>query len=148
MSCTEKFKNELKERGFRFTPQREVILDALHRVQGFTTAEELYEEVRRVEPGLDLATVYRTLELLAELDFVTCIETGKKERLWEFTGAEDPHPHMFCRSCGALVGFEEDELADLRTYLSSRYGFAAATGQLTISGLCRACREREASERS
>jgi len=142
MSCEKKFKEKLKVRGFRLTPQREAILGALHRVSGYTTAEALHERVQDIDPGVDLVTVYRTLELLAELDFVKCIETGRKERLWEFLGEREPHPHLLCRACGKLYSLEENELAGLREHLRQRYGFTATLGQLTVPGLCPQCREK------
>lgn len=141
MSCYEKFRDELRAHGFRLTPQREVVLRALHELpERTTTAEALHERARRRDPGLDLVTVYRTLEVLAEIDFVKCIETGRKERLWEFLGAESPHPHLLCRSCGRLYGVDEEELASLRQYLREQYGFDADLGQVTIPGLCPECR--------
>jgi Fur family transcriptional regulator, ferric uptake regulator len=142
VSCEKVFKEQLKARGFRLTPQREEILEALHQTAGCTTtAEALYERVAGRDPGVDLVTVYRTLELLGNMGFVKCIETGHKERLWEFVGAEHPHPHLLCRVCGELSGLDEDEMAPLRQYLEEHYGFSAAIGQVTIPGLCRRCRE-------
>ncbi len=143
MSCEKKFKDELKDRGFRVTPQREAILEALHQVHGCTTAEALHESIQDRDPGVDLATVYRTLELLAELDFAKCIETGRKKHVWEFLGAEEPHPHLLCRACGKLYGAEERDLAPLRRYLQETYGFEADIGQITIPGLCPKCRRPE-----
>lgn len=145
MSCEKLFKEQLRARGFRLTPQREEILAALHLTRGCTTtAEALHQRVLERDPGVDLVTVYRTLELLSNMGFVKCIETGRKERLWEFVGAEHPHPHLLCRSCGELVGFDEEELAPLREYLEEHYGFGATIGQVTIPGLCRRCRQKEA----
>ena len=143
MSCEKVFKEQLRARGFRLTPQREGILEALHLTQGCTTtAEALYERVLQRDPGTDLVTVYRTLELLATMGFAKCIETGRKERLWEFVGADHPHPHLLCRACGELLGFDAEEMAPLRQYLEEHYGFGATIGQMTIPGLCRRCRER------
>lgn len=142
MSCEQKFKDELRARGFRLTPQREEILEVLHDCHGdTTTAESVYEHVRRRDPHIDVATVYRTLELLAELGFAKCIDTGRKERLWEFLGSEEPHPHLLCRHCGELSGLDPAETEALSEHLRRHYGFTAAIGQLTIPGLCRRCRD-------
>ncbi|NLT43670.1 MAG: transcriptional repressor [Anaerolineae bacterium] len=142
MSCFEKFHELLKERGFRLTPQREAIVEALHQVQGDTvTAERIHELVGQLEPGIDLATVYRTLEMLSQIEFVKSIDSGGKVRLWQFVGAEDPHPHLLCRSCGMLFGVEPAELEQLSGQLRELYGFDIDIGQLTIPGLCPACRQ-------
>jgi Fur family ferric uptake transcriptional regulator len=153
MSCEKKFKDYLRQHGFRLTPQREAVLEALHDLKGCTTtAEQLHEracpaaarnERGQADGGVDLATVYRTLELLAELGFVKCIQTGQKERLWEFLGAEEhPHPHMLCRACGRLTGLEEADVAELRDCLRQRYGFEPSLSDLTIPGLCPECRSK------
>lgn len=141
MSCFEKFHDLLKEHGFRLTPQREAILEALHRVQNeMVTAEQIHELVSEAQPGVDLATVYRTLEMLAEIEFVKSIDTGHKMRLWQFVGAEDPHPHLLCRSCGKLYGLDHDALEGLAAQLRELYGFDVDIGQVTIPGLCPECR--------
>jgi Fur family transcriptional regulator, ferric uptake regulator len=146
LSCEKKFRDALRRRGFRLTPQREAILEALHHAEGCLTAEALHERVCAdpdcASNGIDLATVYRTLELLAAIDFVACIETGHKERLWEFRGDEAPRPHLLCRACGELSTLGEPEVAELTDYLMQRYGFAPSTGQLTIPGLCHKCRDQ------
>ena len=143
MSCEKKFKDYLRQHGFRLTPQREAVLEALHELKGCTTtAEQLHEHARQADGGIDLATVYRTLELLADLGFAKCIQTGQKERLWEFLGAEEhPHPHMLCRACGRLTGLEEADVSELRDGLRRRYGFEPSLGDLTIPGLCPECRQ-------
>lgn len=143
MSCFEKFHDLLKERGFRLTPQREAILEALHQVQSETvTAERIHELVGQAQPGVDLATVYRTLEMLAEIEFVKSIDTGRKERLWQFVGAEAAHAHLLCRSCGRLYGLDGDALAGLAARMRDVYGFDVDIGQVTIPGLCPECRDK------
>jgi len=147
MSCFERFRELLRERGFRLTPQREAILSALHRVQRETvTAERIHELVQQTEPGVDLATVYRTLEMLARIEFVKGIDTGGKVRLWQFVGIEDAHAHLLCRSCGTLFGLEPAEVEPLAEQLRALYGFEVDVGQLTIPGLCPECRARSSLE--
>jgi Fur family ferric uptake transcriptional regulator len=141
MSCLEKFRQLLHERGFRLTPQRELILEALHDVQGCITAEALYERVHGIDPGIDLATIYRTLELLANIDFVKCIDTGHKEKLWQFLGTTQPQPHLRCEACGQLIDCRQEELAPLREALRRRYGFEPNLGHLTIPGICFQCQK-------
>ena len=130
----------LQENGYRLTLPRRTIVEILASSTRALDPLELYDLGRRVYPRLGLVTVYRTLELLAGLGFVKCITTGHKERLWEFLGSEQPHPHLLCRACGELSGFDESEIASLREYLFAQYGFTPSLAQLTIPGLCRRCR--------
>ncbi len=62
MSCEETFFKMLRERGFRLTPQREMVLSVMHQLDEFTTAEEIFNQVSQMSSAVDISTVYRTLE--------------------------------------------------------------------------------------
>ncbi len=94
MSCEKAFMEALRARGFRFTPQREMILEVLHHMPGHSTAEEIYSRVQELSSRVDIATLYRTLELLQELEFVNVIDMGAHERRYELVGVNSPHPHL------------------------------------------------------
>jgi Fe2+ or Zn2+ uptake regulation protein len=64
MSCEKAFLERLRERGFRLTPQREMVLAVMHGLDGFCTAEDIYSRVGEISSAVDISTVYRTLDLL------------------------------------------------------------------------------------
>ena len=74
MCCEEIFLKRLQDRGFRLTPQRDVILQAMHHVDGHATAEEIHGKVHSISSAIDISTVYRTLELLQELHLVAAVD--------------------------------------------------------------------------
>src|SRR5437764_12187411 len=88
----------MRERGFRVTPQRQLILDAICESGGHTTPEEIYEWVHAKAPAVNLATIYRTVAFLSELHLVTELHMGGKT-YYEIAG-EIPHHHLVCRVCG------------------------------------------------
>ena len=140
MSCESAFMETLRSKGFRFTPQREMILETLHHIPGHSTPEEIYTRVRALSSRVDMTTVYRTLELLQELEFINVIDVGARGRHYELVGVEPPHSHLVCRSCGRIVGLAPGELSLLDEQMDRDRGFEAEMDQLTIPGRCAACR--------
>ena len=88
------------ERGFRVTPQRQLILDAVCQGAGHTTLPEIYARVQQMAPAINLATVYRTLDFLNEMGLVVSGDMGDGRMVYEIAGQE-PHHHLVCRRCGA-----------------------------------------------
>ena len=102
MACQEVFIQELRKRGFRMTPQREIILSVLHDVEGLATAEDIYRRVQKVSSSVDISTVYRTLDLLQEFDLVSFVEVGDADRRYELLGIHGPHLHLVCQAWVSL----------------------------------------------
>ncbi|MBN1140027.1 MAG: transcriptional repressor [Anaerolineae bacterium] len=144
MACEEVFLEKLRARGLRLTPQREMILSAMHEIKGLATVEEVYARVQAVTSAVDVSTVYRTLDLLQAFDIVACIDCGDGQHRYELLGVHGPHIHLICQSCGKVVGVDLQEAQPLAEQFRARYGFAADLDHLTISGLCQACAERAA----
>jgi Fur family ferric uptake transcriptional regulator len=127
----------LRERGYRLTPQREMILDVICAEDGHKTAEEIYQRVLARSPAVNLATVYRTLVLLRELGLVTAANLGGPA---EFELAHDrSHHHLVCQDCGASLSFDDHLLASLQMALERLYGFEADIEHLVIFGRCSEC---------
>lgn len=139
MCCEDKFLERLRERGFRLTPQREIILHVLHEDMEHPTAEEIHARVSAVSAAIDLSTVYRTLELLQQLDLVSSFELGDGQRRYELLSVHHPHHHLLCRGCGKLVTIEAAEVQPLLEALRQSRGFEAQLEHMVIPGLCGEC---------
>jgi Fur family ferric uptake transcriptional regulator len=139
MSCEEVFFKQLRERGFRLTPQREMVLSVLHDVDGFATADQIYERVSRISSSVDISTVYRTLELLQDFHMVASVDPGDGQRRYELLGIHGQHFHLVCRSCGTIIGVEPLALESFTAQMKERHGFEIDLGHLSISGLCGEC---------
>ena len=139
MACEEIFVQELHERGFRLTPQREIILSVLHDMDGWATADEIYKRVQNVSTSVDISTVYRTLDLLQAFDLVACVEPGDDQRRYELLGTHGPHLHLICQACGQVIGADLEAAHAFGQRLQAEYGFAPKLNHLSIPGLCPAC---------
>ncbi len=128
---------ELRARGYRLTPQRQLVLEAVGSL-GHATPEDIVHAVNKTASGVNISTVYRTLELLEELGLVTHTHLGHGSPTWSVVG-EDDHVHLVCRDCGAVEEVERSAVAGVAAELERRRGFTVDLGHLTVFGRCRDC---------
>ena len=129
--------DRLRSRGLRVTPQRGQVLDAV-RALGHATPEQICESV----PGVDVTTVYRTLELLEELGLVRHAHLGHGAP--SYRPAEDEHIHIVCHSCGSVVDAEPQLVDQLAADLERERGFVVDRAHFTVFGRCQGCVAGEA----
>ncbi len=146
MACEKKFMHQLRERGLRLTPQREMVLGVMHEIEGFATVEEIYGRVHELSSSVDLSTVYRTLDLLQEFNLVASVDLGDGQRHYELLGLHGPHLHLVCQSCGEVMGVDLAVLEPLSQQLKEQYGFVLDGGQVSLPGLCEKCAALNASK--
>ena len=138
MSCHE----ILRENGHRLTPQRMLVIDILHDADRHISAEEIYKQLHNRYPYANISTVYRTLELLKELDLVTEADFGEGRVCYHVAG-KGHHHHLICHSCGKIMNLEESLLHPLENTLLQKYGFEADLRHLAISGKCSECGKKK-----
>jgi Fur family ferric uptake transcriptional regulator len=131
--------NAVKAQGLRMTPQRAIIFEAIEKLEGHLTAEDIFAEVQQVNPYINLATIYRTLELLQELDLMTQTNLGRGRTYFALKD-HCSHHHLVCQECGRIEEFHDDVLEPVRKTLEEKYGFEAHTDHLSVFGLCQDCR--------
>lgn len=139
MACEEAFFKKLRERGFRLTPQREMVLSVLHQIGDFATAEQIHDKVHALSSSVDISTVYRTLDLFEDFRMVSCVERGDGQRVYELLGMHGPHLHLVCSGCGSVMGAELDLARPLAVCLREDYGFEVDVNRLHIPGFCHEC---------
>jgi len=130
--------------GYRLTVPREAILDVLSKTQRHLSAEDIYLAVHKGYPAVGLTTVYRTLELLAQMGMVFKFDFGDGRARYELSiGPKGTrhHHHLVCQQCGAIIDVDESTLARLQDVLLARYDFRASLRHVAIFGLCSNCRE-------
>lgn len=136
MSCGQ----ALQEKGYRLTPQRMMVVEALHSADKHVSAEEIYTQVRAKYPYANISTVYRTLELLKELGLVTETDLGDG-RVRYHPAEKGHHHHLVCHKCGRIIDLPESALLPLEETLFDDYQFRADLKHLAIFGLCADCRK-------
>lgn len=143
----ERIKKQLHAKGYKLTPQREGTLTVLlEREEDHLSAEEVFLLVKEKEPDIGLATVYRTLELLCELNVVDKINFGDGVSRYDLRkeGVEHFHHHLVCMECGAVEEIMEDLLSDVEKVVEEEWQFQVKDHRLTFHGICRNCQSQAA----
>ena len=131
---------KLSQRGYRLTPQRIMILEAIENSDHHISAEEIHAQIVARYPNVNISTVYRTLELLKRLGLVTETDLGEG-RVRYHPVEKGHHHHLVCRECGAIIDLDESLLTPLRSALLREYQFDADLRHLAILGRCVRCRK-------
>ncbi|HWF82799.1 MAG TPA: transcriptional repressor [Streptosporangiaceae bacterium] len=128
----------LRASGHRVTPQRQLVLEAVTKLE-HATPEEIYAEVKQTAVGVNVSTVYRTLELLEQIGLVKHTHLGHGAHRYHLA-ADAQHVHLVCRECEAITQLEPAAVGSLVTALEAEYGFETDVGHLTVFGTCARCR--------
>jgi len=139
------WRSTLRKRGYRLTPQRELVLSAVARL-GHATPEEVCAEVQRTAQGVNISTVYRSLELLEDLGLVSHTHLGHGAPTYHPADTDD-HLHLVCRDCGAVVEVHVSVADPLVGRLRADYGFDTDMQHFAIYGRCAACTTAAAAPR-
>lgn len=140
-SRLKEIKDRISAAEYRLTPQREVILKLLAEQScAHLSAEEIYDLVRRTNPEIGLATVYRTVEMLSELKVIHSIDFGDGRLRYEFTDEDKhAHHHLICTRCGRVTEVGEDLLEKLEQSIEGKHGFRITDHQVKLYGVCKEC---------
>jgi Fur family ferric uptake transcriptional regulator len=137
-----RFQALLQDLGLRVTPQRLLILEAIHSHRGHVTAEEIHREIVGAYPGLNIATVYRNLDTLVAAGLITETRLGARCHYYELS-PDSRHHHLVCERCGGVVELADSLVEPLRTAIARTHGFDASIEHLAVFGVCRACQAPE-----
>jgi Fur family transcriptional regulator, ferric uptake regulator len=135
---TQAWDKELRARGYRVTPQRQLVLEAVTKLE-HATPEEIWADVQQTASGVNISTIYRALELLEQLGLVTHTHLGHGAPRYHLA-AEADHVHLVCSSCGRITQVAPDAVEPLVTALAEHHGFQTDVGHLTVFGRCESCR--------
>ena len=127
----------LRAKGYRLTPQRELVLRAVERL-GHATPDEVLKEVHAESAAVNISTIYRNLELLEELGLVRHSHLTDRAPTYHST-SQPQHVHLVCRRCHAVIDAEPAEFEPMTSVLLDRHGFTTDVGHLTVFGTCQEC---------
>ena len=122
--------------GYRLTPQRQFVLQAVEKL-GHATPDEILAEVQSQSSAVNVSTVYRTLEVLEELGLVRHTHLSDRAPTYHST-LEHEHVHVVCRSCHRVSSYDPALVAPVVATLAED-GFTVDVGHLAIFGTCAAC---------
>lgn len=128
---------ELRARGYRVTPQRQLVLEAIKEL-GHATPDDICGRVQETARGVNISTVYRTLELLEGLGLVTHTHLSHGAPTYHLASEAD-HLHLVCRSCGQVIEVDTETASGLSDLLERDHGFITDVRHLTVFGTCGGC---------
>ena len=136
-ASTESVLDLLRSRGLRMTPQRRAIIAEIMAAERHITPSGVVQRVKDRVPGVNASTVYRTLELLEDLEVLSHahLESGPEYH----RTAESRHLHLTCSRCGSQDSLSMAEAEQLKRLISRHHGFRPDFSHFAISGLCRQC---------
>ena len=129
----------LREKGFKVTPQRLAIYSALAGTKEHPSAEMLFNQLQPHYPTMSLATVYKTIEILRELELVQVLNTG--EDSFRYDADTSNHPHIRCLSCQRVDDVDPLEWESFYKTVADSTGYELSGHQFYFYGLCPACRD-------
>jgi Fur family ferric uptake transcriptional regulator len=129
----------LSQRGLKSTRQRGLIVDTFLAASGHLDVDDLLGRVRKADPRVSAATVYRTMKLLTECGLAHAQRFGDGHTRYESAFNRDHHDHLICTSCGDIVEFENDKIEALQDTVARQHGFVVTDHKLELYGLCRSC---------
>jgi Fur family ferric uptake transcriptional regulator/Fur family peroxide stress response transcriptional regulator len=123
------------------TKQREAVLCVIRESDKHLTANEVFDDARRLLPGISFATVYNSLNYLKNAGLIGEIKLGMNANLYDRKLTR--HDHAICNKCGMLVDLELTIPNKLLVEAANRSRFKPETIELTLRGLCPECSEQE-----
>lgn len=126
----------------RMTKQRQAVLDELTRVNDFRSAQQIFEDLRTNGQHVGLATVYRSLQGLAEDGRIDALRSSEGESLYRICTSNGHHHHLVCRVCGHAEEIEQSQIEAWVTSVAQGYGFANVEHSLELFGTCAPCQEK------
>jgi len=137
-SLLERIDSEIAAIGGKRSKSRTQVMEAFFRAGTHVTVEELTHVVRKQNRSVGYATVYRTVKLLARLDYVKELDFGDGLKRYE-SNLVAHHDHLVCQECGMVFEFKEPKIETLQEKVAKKHGFRATMHRLDIYGYCRKC---------
>src|SRR3954470_7944492 len=134
-------RHSLREKGFRLTRQREILLNLIDKSGEHLDAERLYLMAREIDPRLNRVTVYRTLKMLKEgglVDELDLMHVVGDQHYYE-TRMKGEHAHIICLRCGRVEEYFGEPLQNLKHQVEAVFGFQIVIQRTEVGGYCSHC---------
>jgi Fur family ferric uptake transcriptional regulator len=133
------FKKFISDRGLRNTTQRDEIIEEIVNCGEHTTAEQIYEHLKKKNPKIGFATICRNLRLLCEAGLLDEIKIGNQKTRYELKSDNSHHDHLICLKCGKFIEVFSEKLEKLQSQMARKEGFKVLKHKLEIYGICKDC---------
>jgi Fur family ferric uptake transcriptional regulator len=135
----EVFQEYIRQRGLRWTPERELILQEISRLRQHFDVESLYLQLKQKGAKVSKASIYRAIPLFIDCGLIREVDFSDGHWHYEHIYGHDHHNHLKCLGCGQVLEFLEPALAQVESRLAREYGYSIVTSKLEVKGYCPAC---------
>ena len=130
----------MTKHGLKASRQRDVIADVFFKAGGHLRVDELLDKVRKVDPKISQATVYRAVRLLTECGLAAPRQFHDGHTRYELNDrGDDHHDHLICTVCGKIVEFVDERIETLQETVAAEYGFVVKDHRMELYGACKDC---------
>ena len=127
----------LRSKGYKATPQRIAICRIALNSRAHPSAQQVYDEVKKMHPTVSLATVYKTLEVLRDLDLVQEINFPKGQA--RFDSYMNPHINLICSKCGTITDLDDVTVEEITKKVAAATKFKPTGHHVDVYGICQKC---------
>jgi Fur family ferric uptake transcriptional regulator len=132
---------EIVRLGLKHSRQRDLVAETFFDMGGHVSVEQLVAAARRSDPRVSVATVYRTMKLLAACGLAFPRQFDGSQTRYEPAAGRPHHDHLICTRCGSIEEFAEQRIEALQSRVALGRGFEVETHKLELYGRCAACRQ-------
>ncbi len=129
----------MEERGLKSTSQRDDIADIFFKTNTHISLDELLKKVKRKNPKIGYATVYRTMRLLADCGLALERKFGDGQTRYEHIPDDSHHDHLICIKCGKILEFKNEKIEELQNEIAKKMGFTVTNHKMELYGHCSNC---------
>ena len=137
------FREFLKKKGMRYTPEREIIIREIFATHDHFDVDSLYISMRRKDARVSKASIYRLIPLLIEAGLVEQVFFDGGQMYYEHIYGHEHHCHLRCAKCRKIQEFSDPRLKDLEKDLAERFNYRILRHRLEVMGLCADCRDEQ-----
>ncbi|WP_461204507.1 Fur family transcriptional regulator [Clostridium sp. DL1XJH146] len=136
-------REKLKKKGYKLTPQRKAIINTIDNNRGeHLTVEQLYDSVKISSPEIGLATVYRTVQMLEEVEYINKLMLDDGCYRYEKNNEDEihQHHHLICKKCLKVIEVKGDFMDTIEESIEKEYDFKIENHKVKFFGICKDCR--------
>ena len=137
------FNQYLRKNGMLYSKQREQIMDIFLKTEKHPTVNDLYELVRKKNPKIGLATVYRTMEVICDAGLARKLDFGDGTKHYEHKYKHQHHHHLVCLKCGKIIEITSGKIEEIQKKLAKKHGFTITRDTMKMFGICKTCKRKE-----
>jgi len=134
-------KEFLRTKGFKMTPQRELIFRSFFELAEHVSVDELYDKVRKIDNSVGYSTVWRNLKLICKVGLAEEVNLGDGVTRYDRV-TKTPHGHLYCMQCKKFIEFSVEQLVGILVQTAGEHQFVPENFKIEIQGTCDSCQKK------